>query len=264
MLLQTESDDNFLWEGDDLGVEYDAPPKVNMCVAPYSPSCSQVSIISSVLESALLLHLQACQPCLSSALQQLLKHLSLLPVVLPLHHKRMAVADTGTTDHMVPDKSCFISYTLISGLSIQMGNNSYSPLLGRGTTIFALNGKCILVRNVLHVPGLAVLLYSLHTYIIQRGCGFIGTCESGFLVYFPTFVLSIDTAIDCYLSVDPLGRSAPLATLHYFQPRCPPALYPSEVSPSTSTTAPSPASSVMIEDDNVTTLPLAEHPVGGS
>jgi hypothetical protein len=145
-----------------------------------------------------------------------------------------------------------------------MGNNSYGPLLGGGTTIFDLNGKHFLVRNVLHVPGLAVLLYSLHTHITQWGCCFIGTRKSGFLVYFPTFVLSIDTAIDCHLSFDPLGQSAPMATLHYIQQRCPPALYPSEDSPSTSTAAPSPASSVMIEDDNITTIPLAEHPAGGS
>jgi hypothetical protein len=106
-----------------------------MRIAPYSLSCSHVSIISSILESALLSHLQARYSCLSSALQQLLKNLSLLPVVLPLHHGRMAVADTGATDHMVPDKSCFISYTSISGLSVQMGNNSYVPVLSCGTAI---------------------------------------------------------------------------------------------------------------------------------
>jgi hypothetical protein len=160
--------------------------------------CSHASGISSVLESDLSLHLQARQPCLSSTLQQLLKNLSLLPVVLPLHHRWMAVADTGATDHMVPDKSCCISYTLISSLSVQMGNNSSVPVLGCGTAIFALNGKRILVCNLLHVPGLAVLLYSLCTHITQWGCGFIGTCKSGFLVYFPTFVLSVDTAIDCH------------------------------------------------------------------
>ncbi len=77
-----------------------------------------------------------------------------------------------------------------------MGNNSYNP-------VFALNGKRILVRNVLHVLGLAVPLYSLRTHITQRGCGSIGTRESGFLVYSPTFVLSVDTAIDCHLSFDP-------------------------------------------------------------
>jgi hypothetical protein len=134
-------------------------------------------------------------------------------------------------------------------------------VLGCGTAIFALNSKHLLVCNVLHVPGLVVLLYSLPTHIIQQGCGFIGTHESGFLVYFPTFVLSVDTAIDCHLCFNPLGRSAPLAMLHYVQPHCPLALYPSEVSPSTSTVAPSPASPVRIEDDKVTTLPLAEHPI---
>jgi hypothetical protein len=140
-------------------------------------------------------------------------------------------------------------------------NLAYVPILGRGTAIFILNGKRILVRNVLHVPGLAVLLYSHRTHITQQGCGFVGTWESEFLVYFPTFVLSVNTAVDCHLSFDPLDRSAPLATLHYVQPRCPPAVYPSEVSPSTSTAAPSPASPVMIEDDNVATLPSAEHPI---
>jgi hypothetical protein len=254
------SDDEYHWDGDDLWVEY-PPPKVNMRIAPYSPLCSHISAISSILESTLLSCLQIHQPCLSSALQQLLNNLSFLPVVLPLHHRWLAVADTGATDHMVPDKSCFISYTSISGLSVRMGNNSYVPVLGDGTAIFALIGKRILVRNVLHVTGLAVLLYSLCTHITQQGCGFIGTRKSGFLVYFPAFILSVYTAIDCHPSFDPLGWSAPLATLQYVQPRCPPALYPSEVPPSTSTAAPSPVSPVMIKDNNVTTPPLAEHPI---
>jgi hypothetical protein len=99
-----------------------------------------------------------------SALQHLLNKLSLSPVDIPLLQGRLAVADTGATDHMVPDKSCFISYKLVSGLSVCMGNNSYIPVLGSGTTIFALNGKQILVRNVLHIPDLVVPLYSLRTH----------------------------------------------------------------------------------------------------
>jgi hypothetical protein len=219
-------DDKYHWDNSDLGVEYDAPPKVNMRVAPYSPLCPHVSVVSSVSKSALSSRLQTRQPCLSSALQQLLKNLCLLPVVLPLHHGRLAVTDTGATDHMVPDKSCFISYTLISGLSVQMGNNSYVLVLGHGTAIFALNGKRILVHNILHVLGLAVPLYSLCTHITQQSCGFIGTHELGFLVYYPTFILSINTAIDCHLSFDPLGWCALLATLHCIQPRCPPLYIP--------------------------------------
>ncbi len=207
-----------------------------------------------------MLHLQAHQPCLSSALQQLLKHLSLSPVVLPLHHGWMAVTDTGATDHMVPDKSCFISYIDLWSFSLNGQQLLHSSAWSQNCN-FALNGKGILVRNVLHVPGLAVLLYSLCTHITQQGCGFIGTHESGFLVYFPSFILSVDAAIDCHFSFNPLGQSALLATLHYVQPCCPPALHPSEVSPSTSTAAPSPPSPVIIEDNNVTTLPSTEHPI---
>ena len=136
-----------------------------------------------------------------------------------------------------------------------MGNNSFVPVLGRGTAVFALNGKRVLVRNVLHVPSLVILLYSLRTHVTQRGCGFIGTEDSGFLVYFPTFVLSVDMAVDSHLSFETLGRSALLYTLDYVQPRCPPTLYPSEVVPALSTAAPSPASRVVIEDDDASASP---------
>ena len=79
---------------------------------------------------------------------------------------------------MIPDKSSFISYHSVSGLNVRMGNNSYIPVLGQGTTIFGLNGKRVLIRNVLHVPGLAVPLYSLRTHMAQPGCGFFGSKSS--------------------------------------------------------------------------------------
>jgi hypothetical protein len=146
-----------------------------------------------------------------------------------------------------------------------MGNNSYVPVLGRGTAIFALNGKRLLVCNVLHVPGLAVPLYSLRTHFPQRGCGFLGMKESGFLVYFPTFVLSVNTAVDCHLSLDPLGHSAPLNTLHYVQLRCPPSTYPSKVSPTLSAATPSPTSPAVVEDiDNIPHLCMAVPPIQAS
>jgi hypothetical protein len=176
---------------------------------------------------ALALPLQSLLGLLAT-LSSLLKRLANSPVAAPITTDRLAVADTGATDHMVPDKSCFISYKLVVGLSVRMGNNSFVPVLGQGTTIFALNGKRILVRNVLHVPGLAAILYSLCTHVTQHGCGFFGTQDSGFLVYFPTFVFSIDTAVDCHLSFAPLGHAAPLHTLHYVQPRCAPTSYPTE------------------------------------
>jgi hypothetical protein len=38
----------------------------------------------------------------------------------------------------------------------------------------------------------------------------------------------VDTSTDCHLTYEPLGKSTPLYTLHYVQPRCPPTTYPDE------------------------------------
>jgi hypothetical protein len=108
---------------------------------------------------------------------------------------------------MLPDKSAFISYKRISNLQVRMGNNSYLPVLGHGTAIISLNRQRVLVRHTLHVPGLAVPLYSLRAHLKQPGCGFIGTSDSGMLVY---FVLSVDTSSNCHLSYKPLGAGTSL------------------------------------------------------
>jgi len=132
-----DTDDKFQWDGYASGAEYSSTPKVNHSVLPYTPSCSHVSV-PLVPPSV---PLPPKPPRMSSALQTLLGTLSKSPVVPPLSHGRLAVADTGATDHMIPEKLCFISYKSISGLSVRMGNNSFVPVLGRGTTVFALNGK---------------------------------------------------------------------------------------------------------------------------
>jgi hypothetical protein len=123
----------------------------------------------------------------------------------PSHAHGLVVADTGTTDHMLPDASAFISYKQVMDVSICMGNNSFALVLGWGTAVFSLNGKQVLVRNTLHVPGLAVPLYSLRAHLHQRGCGFIGTFEDGFHIYFPSSILSVDMSSDCHLTYKPLG-----------------------------------------------------------
>ncbi len=133
----------------------------------------------------------------------------------------LVVADTGAMDHMVPNRSAFISYKAVRNLCVRMGNNSYAPVLGRGTAIISLN----LIWNVLQVPTLRVPLYSLRAHICHRGCGFVGSYDTGMHVYFPGVVLSVDTSTDCHLSYEPLGKLAPLSTLHYIQPRCPPTIY---------------------------------------
>ncbi len=57
----------------------------------------------------------------------------------------LLVADTGATDHMLPDKSAFISYHPVVNCWVRMGNNSFAPILGTGSAVFAVNGKCILI-----------------------------------------------------------------------------------------------------------------------
>jgi hypothetical protein len=82
-----------------------------------------------------------------------------------------------------------------------------------------LNGKKILIRNCLHVPVLRNPLYSLRAHQqCQKGYGFLGLHGMGMYVFFPSFTLKVDTAIDCHLSYKPLGRSATLSSLDYVQP----------------------------------------------
>ena len=126
---------------------------------------------------------------------------------------------------MVPDCGAFISYKSVHGLRVRMGNNSFAPVLGRGTAIISLNGQHLLIRHVLHVPELCVPLYSLRAHLRQSGCGFVGSHETGLHVYFPGIVLTVDMSSDCHLAYKPLGKPAPLLTLHYGQPRCPPTMH---------------------------------------
>ncbi len=136
-------------------------------------------------------------------------------------------------------------------LSIRMGNYSFIPVLGWGTAVFSLNGKWVLVRNILHVPGLAIPLYSLCAQLHQPGCSFIGMFEDGFQIHFPSFLLSVDMSSDCHLTFESLGTSAPLAMLHYVQPWCPAKFYPSQTLISSLASTPHPAT---IKDDEAGTV----------
>ncbi len=208
--------------------------KSNNSVAPYSPLCLHAIVES--LHPALHTLPVPPLPVASSAMQIVLsRHPTSIiermsaASMLPTLGSRFTVADSGAADHMFPDKLAFISYKLISNLQVCMGNNSFLPVLGRGTAIILLNGQQVLVRNALHVPGLVVPLYSLRPHCLQRGCGFIGASGVGILVYFPSFVLRVDTSKDCHLAFESLGYSASLNTLHYVQPCCAPTLYPSKL-----------------------------------
>jgi hypothetical protein len=160
-----DSDPEFFWDGDDNGTNFDPPArKSNDSVALYS-SCSCVAMAFLPLSPS---NTMTSSPAAGTS------HCLVLPKNLHAIIDRMsrasispgpgcclAVADSGATDHMFPNKEAFISYKSIQNLQVQMGNNSFLPVIGCGTAILSLNDQRVLVQNALHVPGLAVPLYSL-------------------------------------------------------------------------------------------------------
>ncbi len=249
-----DSDDHYPWDGDECGVEFSVSSmltKTNDNVALYHPSCNHV-VVEAMPPPLAPLPVRPL-PVTSSAMRIVLsKHLTsiikrmLAASILPASGGRcFTVADSGATDHMFLDKSAFISYKLVSNLQVRMGNNSFLLVLGCGLAIILLNGQRVLVRNALHVPSLVVPSYSLCAHCVQPGCGFIGASGVGILIYFPSFVLTVDTLKDCHLAFESLGHSASLDTLHYFQPHCAPSLYPLELASHTASKSPA-----VIEDDS--------------
>jgi hypothetical protein len=121
-------------------------------------------------------------------------------------------------DHMIPDKSAFISYHPVTGRRFHMGNNSFAPILGTGLAIISLNGKCILIRDCLHVPALRNPLYSIRAHQRQHRCGFIGMHQLGMYVFFPSFIVKVNTATGCNLSYEPIRQSTTMSSLDYVHP----------------------------------------------
>ncbi len=128
-----------------------------------------------------------------------------------------------------------------------MGNNSFAPVAGNGTAIVSLNGKKILIHDCLHIPDLRHPLYSLRAHQRQCGCGFIGMFGLGMHVFFPSFILEVDTATDCHLQYVPVGRVAQLSDLDYVQPK----LAPQRSVLATAGTTKAVPTPAMIEPDDV-------------
>jgi hypothetical protein len=108
----------------------------------------------------------------------------------------LLVADTGATDHMLPENSAFISYRPAVYCWVRMGNNFFAQILGTGSAVFAVNGKRILIQDCLHVPALRNPLYSLRAHQRQHGCSFLGMHNLRIYLFFPTFIVEVDTTTD--------------------------------------------------------------------
>jgi hypothetical protein len=161
------SDDDFCWAGNEDDFNYGVAPKDNSPPISYVPSScmpslnhSQVIPTSSLPLTSYAFNQRAhSSPTISRKLLSAIEALCKFSNWVSSHAQGLVIADTRATDHMLPDVLAFISYKKVTNLSVRMGNNSFVPVLGQGTTVFSLNGKWVLVRNTLHVPGLAIPLY---------------------------------------------------------------------------------------------------------
>jgi hypothetical protein len=216
-----DSTDSFRWDRDEDWGTFEDAHKPKASVSSYAPSSSGLLCCNISIELALL-----SPTCLDT---QSSDNTVLPPTLIKALWKaiptsnggtpfRLVVANTSATDHMIPDRSTFISYKSVHGLRVCMGNNSFALVLGCGTAIISINGQHLLICHVLHVPDLWVLLYSLRAHLCQSGCSFVGSYKTGLHVYFLGVVLTADTSSDCHLAYKPLGKTALLLSLHYIQP----------------------------------------------
>jgi hypothetical protein len=116
-----DSTDSFRWDGDEDGVTFEDASKPNASVSFYSPSspspsCCRVSV-ESVLAAPACAATQSVEDIVLTPILiwSLMKAISTTSNGTPL---RFAVADTSTTDHMVPDRNAFISYKTVRGLRV--------------------------------------------------------------------------------------------------------------------------------------------------
>jgi hypothetical protein len=183
VLEDFDLDEEFRWDGHKCGADY-VHCKSNKSTLLYHLCCSVAvchvphvnpSVDPSAFPMAAPLPLPLASDdgiiSLSRHLHWLIQWVLQSSIGLSLS-ERFAMADTGATNHMLPDKAAFISYKAISNLQVRMGNNSFILVLGHGTAVISLNGQRVFIRNALHVPGLVVPLYSLRAHLTQRGCAF--------------------------------------------------------------------------------------------
>jgi hypothetical protein len=71
--------------------------------------------------------------------------------------------DSGATSHMTANRALFTSYKQLHGrpLTIYTADGNGTPAIGKGNVIIPLPDGNVRIRNVFHVPGLAVNLLSI-------------------------------------------------------------------------------------------------------
>jgi len=171
--------------------------------------------------SAYITFATACHAAIQSASSPLaaLARCEFTKIKIALHSEDEVACcvDSGATKHMFPDYTTFVSYRRVYNKVVTLGDGSPPPILGRGTAKFSINKHVILVRNVLHVPGLSAPLYSLHQHRLMPGCGFFFHFDCGAFLLFPTFSVKVDDSEDCLVNFKAVG-TRPLAPIDYAEP----------------------------------------------
>jgi hypothetical protein len=167
-----------------------------------------------------------CNHLTSSLTQAAEMTLRLSNISSPLKSDAEACADSGATDTMLPDKTAFISYRPTPGKFVSLGDGTKLEQRGIGSAKISLNGKIIILRNVLHVPSLQDPLYSQQ----MPGCGYISLFETGSHLLFPHFILELDTTADNLRSYRSIGHD-PVPTIDYAEPRLYPSAKPATLIP---------------------------------
>jgi hypothetical protein len=138
------------------------------------------------------------------------------------HGHSECCADSGATEHMLPDYSAFVSYKKCHNESVTLGDETQLPIMGRGKAVFMINGKTIQVRDALHVPGLRAPLYSLRKHRHMDGCGYYSQFGVGSFILFPSFTIEVDDSEDNIVSYKSIGRQLNVK-LDYKEPKYPQA-----------------------------------------
>jgi hypothetical protein len=116
------------------------------------------------------------------------------------------IADSGATDSMsCYGKEVYISYKRIQGGYVVLANKQKVPCLGIGKIRILMNGHPVIIDQVLHVPDLRKMLYSIRQHRRSPGCSFHAD-NDGIRLDFPTFSITVDDSVDCLVpcSFDPL------------------------------------------------------------
>jgi hypothetical protein len=73
--------------------------------------------------------------------------------------------DSGATDHIIKDSSCYDKYTLVRGENVKVGDGAKAQVTGIGSVQFkiadACGGSSVVIHDVMHVPSMDCNLLSV-------------------------------------------------------------------------------------------------------